>query len=499
MGCLAAAWASAGVAWAATDLPKAKAGEASVDDSQAVAAASPAAKAGMPALSHSQTAAAGLLVALGDSITFGYNLPDTDGNRKPSLQAFPALLGERERLRVANLGVPGWTSADLQAALGHLATGQLLRQARLVTLDIGSNDLLRLAEQQGIQVAVGGGSGQLTAAQQQQLTQAVQQMTRNVAAILTGVRELTAAPVLLYTLYNPFPTGSALHDLTEPLEQSANAALKQLAATFPNVVVADAHAAFAGHETEDVRVAAGDIHPTVAGQAVLAQAGAAALAAAGLQVTGRTGTGQETAAGSTQKTAGEAAGQGVEAATSMLAWTAGQAGGSWRGALAGLEVAAQAPAGWLGQTQELALLGQPAGLLAGWAPRGTVGLAEVSVLAMAGSSWHKPLTLTLTGPQIPAHAGVYVWAGNAWQPLPSANVSAGRVQVEVTGPADLLVVRPSTSSLAGATSPVTGLPLLRNSLLGAGLVAVGGSLCLLARRRAGGGWDRSQGTGCSGR
>ncbi|MCL6593414.1 MAG: hypothetical protein K6T31_05515, partial [Alicyclobacillus sp.] len=142
-------------------------------------------------------------------------------------------------------------------------------------------------------------------------------------------------------------------------------------------------------------------------------------------------------------------------------------------------------AGALAQTQELALLGQPAGGLVGWAPRGTVGLAEVSVLAMAGSSWHKPLTVTLTGHQIPENAGVYVWAGNAWQPLPSAQVTAGRVQVQVTGPADLLVVRPAVASVAGATSPVTGLPLLRNSLLGTGLVAAGGTLCLLARRRTG--------------
>jgi hypothetical protein len=51
----------------------------------------------------------GALVALGDSISFGYNLENN--NHHVSRDAFPSLMGEEADLRVRNLGEPGWTTA----------------------------------------------------------------------------------------------------------------------------------------------------------------------------------------------------------------------------------------------------------------------------------------------------------------------------------------------------------------------------------------------------
>ncbi|MDP4158056.1 MAG: SGNH/GDSL hydrolase family protein, partial [Bacillota bacterium] len=55
------------------------------------------------------------LVALGDSITFGYHLPDQIG-QQPSPHAFPSLIGEGH-FKVTNLGYPGLTSSGLLLAL----------------------------------------------------------------------------------------------------------------------------------------------------------------------------------------------------------------------------------------------------------------------------------------------------------------------------------------------------------------------------------------------
>lgn len=92
------------------------------------------------------------LVALGDSITFGYHLPDQIG-LQPSPSAFPSLIGNGN-FNVTNLGVPGWTSTDLlNAVKTNPIFKRSLKEADAVTLDIGSNDLLQAAGLTGTSTA----------------------------------------------------------------------------------------------------------------------------------------------------------------------------------------------------------------------------------------------------------------------------------------------------------------------------------------------------------
>ncbi|MCH5584056.1 SGNH/GDSL hydrolase family protein [Shimazuella sp. AN120528] len=212
------------------------------------------------------------LVALGDSITFGYNLGD---NQSPSPYAFPYLMGANLNKKVENLGVPGWTSGDLLQALQTEKFQTAVEQAKIITLDIGSNDILRLASQYGLLNPENAQKPiQLTPEQQKGFEQATQQFAENLPIIIQHIKQFApSSKIVLYNLYNPFPSASIyLHPLSESMIGQLNTIIENNANKF-HLKVADAHAAFDEQQYTLVRLAQNDVHPTMEGQKVLAQLG----------------------------------------------------------------------------------------------------------------------------------------------------------------------------------------------------------------------------------
>lgn len=210
------------------------------------------------------------LVALGDSIPFGYNLGNN--NNRPAKAAFPYLIGEEADLRVRNLGVPGWQSDDLLVALEtNKEFRQAVRHAEYVTLNIGSNDFLEILRAANVE---SGGNSELF---QQLVRQKLDTSDAfgNLAEIIQEIRSLTDSPIVLYTIYNPFQLTDQFHQLSDLYLPQINAAFAEIADSFSDVVLADADHAFADNQAEYVILQ--DIHPTVAGQAALAEIGLEAL------------------------------------------------------------------------------------------------------------------------------------------------------------------------------------------------------------------------------
>ncbi|GLV13406.1 hypothetical protein Heshes_10900 [Alicyclobacillus hesperidum] len=219
----------------------------------------------------------GNLVALGDSITFGYNLGN---NRAPSQLAFPYLIGSKVHDNVMDLGVPGWTSANLLHALQSDPSMRAdVQKANIVTIDIGSNDLLQPALSLLSESAANWHDVSLTAAQSTQLaarlSSGVQDIATNVAAILRDVHTLNAkATVVVYDLYNPIPVSDrSLYMAAEAAIGAANVQIAKDAVEYGDAI-ADAYDAFAGHSNYILQ---NDVHPSVAGQAALAKQGEEAL------------------------------------------------------------------------------------------------------------------------------------------------------------------------------------------------------------------------------
>ena len=210
------------------------------------------------------------LVALGDSIPFGLNLGQT--NQNPAKTSYPYLIGKLADLRVRNLGVPGWQSDQLLEAL---QTDQKYRQAIIhsdyVAVTIGNNDLLAILRE----AATESGGNQALFQQLLQLKLSQSDVFSNIQQIITEIRSLTDSPIVLYNVYNPFQLTDPLHYVADAVLPNINAAFAGLAFANEDVYLADAYTAFGNNQA--LYVLPGDIHPTNAGQAKLAEIGLQAL------------------------------------------------------------------------------------------------------------------------------------------------------------------------------------------------------------------------------
>jgi acyl-CoA thioesterase I len=132
-----------------------------------------AAQSAAPPSAQNQTPAAPIqIVALGDSLTAGYGLPDKDGF-VPRLQA--ALAAKDVNANVANAGVSGDTASDGLARLDWSVPDG----TQAVIVELGANDMLR-----GIKPEV----------TREALDKILQRLTaRHIAVMLCGMR---AAPNL---------------------------------------------------------------------------------------------------------------------------------------------------------------------------------------------------------------------------------------------------------------------------------------------------------------
>lgn len=223
-----------------------------------------------PAAFASEDHGKDLLVSLGDSIAFGYGL-SKDSN-KPSEKAFPSLIGDEADLRVRNLAFPGWQTDNLLAALEESKKfRQAVRHADYVTVTIGSNDFLALLK--AANAESGGNPALLEKLLAQKLAQS--DVFDNLAEILEEIRSLTDAPIVLYNIYNPFQLNDPAHQLVDRFLPQINGAYAALAHSFGHVELADAAAAFGDKQAK--YVAKGDVHPTAAGQELLAEIALEAL------------------------------------------------------------------------------------------------------------------------------------------------------------------------------------------------------------------------------
>ncbi len=235
-------------------------------------------------------------LALGDSVTFGYMepgvVPAPDYHNAASFRAYPEQLGAELHLRVANAACPGETSASLVNAsapsLGcenayrrlyplHVSyTGSQLAYAvkflrrhhdvRLVSLMIGANDLFLC------QSAANSGCTQNAA-----LAKVAANTRRILSAIRTRARYRgQLALVNYYSLdYGSAAVNAFSMRLDHAMDSSAKRFHAEIADGFGELQAAALHSGgdscAAGLLTQ-LRAGGCGIHPSYAGQALLAQA-----------------------------------------------------------------------------------------------------------------------------------------------------------------------------------------------------------------------------------
>ena len=231
-------------------------------------------------------------VALGDSLAYGFGASD------PARTAYVPLLFEyfrqprTENVRqLRNLSRPGETSATFiaggQLTLALAAIADPTTDTRVVTLDIGGNDLLFLTSGPPCQTDPGGTLCQDLVALQ------LRTFALNYAAILTALSSaLDQDPgkekLFVMTYYNPYGgtdhpyetfADKALLGTDLVIDCSAppgdpRAGLNDLIACIgagSGAVVADVYPVFGDRASQLTHIDNGDIHPNDAGYALIAQ------------------------------------------------------------------------------------------------------------------------------------------------------------------------------------------------------------------------------------
>lgn len=216
------------------------------------------------------------IVSLGDSITMGWNIDNPQDPYVQSPSAFPFLIGNSHN-EVLNVSFPGWTSGDLLSAISLDTSKEKLQQADVVTLNIGANDLLQAIDLEGIIKSGKSLSDPAVAAEIQAKVAATStQITNNLSIITNIIKQETDAPILLYSLYNPFGPDmtdpqsilSQLHLVGNSITESVNTYVYNTIANSTGSHYLDSYTAYDGKQGE--YIIPGDIHPNKVGQQILA-------------------------------------------------------------------------------------------------------------------------------------------------------------------------------------------------------------------------------------
>lgn len=194
-----------------------------------------------------------LFLALGDSLTTGYGV---GMNRSFAALFYGSLLPGFPGLKYENLGVNGLTSAGLVNMLGQPRVNALIARAKIITVTIGSNDLLAV------------GKGMISGAGAD-LDLTMGNLNHNLMLIGNGIRSINpAAVVKIATLYNPIPPVPVQQVvMAKGLVNAANQSIIHMANTFRFAVIPVGRA-FAGRE--NILLGLDHLHPNIVGHRVLA-------------------------------------------------------------------------------------------------------------------------------------------------------------------------------------------------------------------------------------
>jgi lysophospholipase L1-like esterase len=164
----------------------------------------------------------GLLLGLGDSLTRG--IGDSSGQGYLGRLKKKMEATGQSNLSMMNLAVSGEVSTELVKQLEDKQTQNLVKQAKWITITIGSNDLFR-------------GSGQLENIDLAGSQKSLNTYKKNISRILQHLRELNPnATITFMGIYNPF-SGLENEKLTSSLVADWNSTLLKIASSYSKVIV----------------------------------------------------------------------------------------------------------------------------------------------------------------------------------------------------------------------------------------------------------------------
>jgi lysophospholipase L1-like esterase len=194
-----------------------------------------------------------IYLALGDSITTGFGV---GANQCFAALFYKDLLAYDPGLKYMNLGMNGLRSEELAFMVGQTRFYPLITQAKVISLTIGSNDLL----------AVGKG---LISGAGANLDQTLGNLQRNLMLIGDCIRKANPSVLVkISTIYKPLISMNKQSlELTQGLVKTANHSITRMAREYRFTVVPVAKA-FSGRE--QLLLGPDYLHPNPRGHRVIA-------------------------------------------------------------------------------------------------------------------------------------------------------------------------------------------------------------------------------------
>ncbi|WP_180960163.1 GDSL-type esterase/lipase family protein [Neobacillus cucumis] len=195
-------------------------------------------------------------LALGDSIIRGVGAGQTEN----MVTQFSNMLGEQaaKKIEFNNQGINGITSGELNQLVQAGKFDESIKQADIITINVGGNDILKAAKGLDLQSV-------FETYDQLQTT-----YTKNLTDITSRVTKLNPhATVVLLELYNPLSPDNKMYSLADKLLPKWNVHIYEVANKLPSSIVIETTKVINGEHLQNL--SADGVHPNLAGYTAISE------------------------------------------------------------------------------------------------------------------------------------------------------------------------------------------------------------------------------------
>ena len=195
-------------------------------------------------------------LALGDSVIRGVGADQSEN----MVTQFSNLLSEQahKKIEFDNRGINGITSGELNQLVQAGQFDQSIKQADIITINVGGNDIIHAAKGLNLQSVF------------QTYDQLQADFTKNLSAITSRVKKLNPhATVVLLELYNPLSPDNQMYSLADKLLPKWNVHIYEVASTLPSSIVIETTKVINGKHLQNL--SADGVHPNLAGYTAISE------------------------------------------------------------------------------------------------------------------------------------------------------------------------------------------------------------------------------------
>ncbi len=195
-------------------------------------------------------------LALGDSIIHGYGASETEN----LVYKFSSQLGEQlnKSVHYNNEGINGITSTQLNQLVQDGTFDQKIKDADIITINVGGNDVLKTARHLDYSQA-------FNSFEELQST-----FAGNLSAISSTIEKLNPeATIIFLELYNPLPLNDQFYTLADKLLPKWNLKIYEVAQQIPSSIVVQTTKVINGDNIQNI--APDGFHPNPNGYAAITE------------------------------------------------------------------------------------------------------------------------------------------------------------------------------------------------------------------------------------